>query len=458
MILSSVQFFLLYNTYELTNDHFLLAEKEVIRREYEYAIRNDMFMPGGQAILRGFLDRNMIVMERLYRLDRPAFDRLRQKICDSAFHALRKANNADSVLAVIGQKHHLVRNYEYAIIIHSVEIAFQHDRYVGFYSKDDKNELIDPALLSRDGMRIGGTLEKVNSRNLVMPVTVSWSADYTPRVAFSLHMDIRDRRTTILLRMMPAFLLSLFSILSVILLFFITFRNWLRQKQLSEMKSDFINGITHEFHTPLSAIIIAGRTMQNEQIISDREALLPLIKVVQRQSERLKTLIGQVLDITTHNQIVLSKEEYSVHRLLDEILPGYRLRLVDQHVQFSLHKVADKDRVKMDRQWFTTILLNIFDNAVKYNNSEKKSITVTTFNTRKSIKIAIWDNGIGMTDDVRKHVFEKFYRHVRSYNGSGKGLGLGLFYVRQAVDAHGWKISITSKKGGGSTFLISIPL
>src|SRR5690606_26002690 len=114
------------------------------------------------------------------------------------------------------------------------------------------------------------------------------------RFGFSLNVDTPNRFMTILRQMMPAFSLALFSILSVVIIYYITFRNWLRQKKLSEMKSDFINSITHEFHTPLAAIIVANRTLSR---ISPSDNVSPLTEVINRQAGRLKKLIAQTLDI-----------------------------------------------------------------------------------------------------------------------------------------------------------------
>ena len=457
LILSSVQFFLLYNTYELTNDHYYLAEKNTINADYSAAIRNDKIMPGGQRILDSFIIRDMKQMEYLYLHDPQSFDRFRQKMADSAFRALRAANNLDSLLNIILKKNNLRRNLEYALLIRNLDVSFQQNNYINLYTSSQQYPLIDPRLQTRDGIRLGGTLKEISTRNSVSNVTVSSSEDYSYRITFALHVDIRNRHATILRLMMPTFLLSLFSVLSVVLLFFITFRNWIRQKKLSEMKSDFINSITHEFHTPLAAIIVANKTMQNDRIIGSKENIRPLTEVVQRQADRLKMLIGQVLDITTLNKISLQKEEHSIHHLLDELLLDYRLKLVDTHVQFMLRKNALRDIVQLDRFWFTTIMLNIFDNAVKYNNREDKEITVTTFDDKRGLYITIRDNGIGMTEDIQRHIFDKFYRNTRHANEAIKGLGLGLFYVKQAIDAHGWKIDITSAEGEGSTFMITIP-
>jgi two-component system phosphate regulon sensor histidine kinase PhoR len=458
LVLSSVQFFLLYNTYELKNDHYYLKELGIINADYTAAIRNDKIIPGGQRILDGYIYRNMQDLERLHRQDTSAFDLLKQKVCDSAFASLRNANNIDSILQGIIKKHNLNRQLEYALLVESIDIAFQSNKYLSLYNKKERYTHIDPAIQQPYGIRIGGTLQEISGNNLASFLAVTSPVDYSYGTSFSLHVDILNRRLAVLKLMMPTFLLSLVSIGIVVLLFFITFRNWLRQKKLSEMKSDFINSITHEFNTPLAAIIVANKTMQNEKIISNRETILPLTQVVHRQTERLRTLINQVLEITTMNKIPLTREEQSIHRLLEEILLDYRLKLSGANAHFSLEKHALRDKIMLDKFWFTTIFLNLFDNAIKYNTREDKQITVTTDEDRKGILITIRDNGIGMPPEIRKHVFDKFYRDMKNNNGQVKGLGLGLFYVKQAVDAHGWKIELSSTEGEGSTFIISIPV
>ena len=460
LILSSVQFFLLYNTYELKNDHFYLEERSILNSEYGAAIRNDKVMPGGQHVIDSFLIPHTRQLEQLYRNDRPVFETLKQKICDSIFTTLRRSNTAARVLSRIIRTHHLQRDLEYMLLIDDISVMFSDLTYVNLYSNKSRYPLIDSSIQTKYGIRIGGSLKVPLPRNKVIAVAVFNSQAYSNRVSFGLYMDIRNRRATVLRLMMPTFLLALFSILSVVFLFFVTFRNWMHQKKLSEMKSDFINSITHEFHTPLTAIIVANKTMQKEKIISDPVHLSPLIEVVQRQSLRLQALISQVLDITTLNKISLNKEEYSLHSLLDEILLDYRLKLSGSNVRFDLLKDATRDTVWLDRFWFTTILQNIFDNAIKYNRREEKELAVTTFDDKKGIHISIRDNGIGMTQDIQRHVFDKFYRHVGpdGVTNTVKGLGLGLFYVKQAVEAHGWTIDIVSEEGRGSTFIISIPI
>ena len=460
LILSYVQFFLLYNTYKLKNDHYFLTEKSLLDSEYRRAIRNDKVFPGGQVILDRYITNDMRLLEQAYLTDQRAFQVLKQKVCDSAFLEMKKANNMDSVMDDIIRENHLNKNLEYALFINYIEVSFRHDKYIPFFDSWADRRYIDTSLEIQHGygVRIGGTLREIYPQSLVTNLSVGSSVDYSYTINFNLYVDAPHRLLTITRLMLPTFALSLFSIISVVLLFFITFRSWLRQKQLSEMKSDFINGITHEFHTPLTAIIVANRALQNEKIAYNRENLRPLTEVIQRQSDRLKTLISDVLDLTTmSNRIVLKKSEYSVHQLLEELVSDYRYRVSGANVQFILQPEAPRDVVMLDQFWFATIFLNIFDNAVKYNNNEHKVVIVHTYSDRKGLYITVRDNGVGMSSEIRRHIFEKFYRNIKQVNEQVKGLGLGLFYVRQAIDAHEWKIDLDSKEGGGSSFIITIP-
>ncbi|GEP94963.1 sensor histidine kinase [Chitinophaga cymbidii] len=443
LILSTVLFFLLYNTYELKNQHYAVEERTVLDQEYQRYISNDKLFPGGAKILDEYVYRNIGELERLYTTDKAQFDSLGRRVCDSAFAALRKANTMDSVLEVIKKKHHLERDLQYTLRALLLDIRFNSNQYINLY---DFRKADGPS------SRIGGTLEEVNNQNLITALTVSAPNNYSYRFGFSLNVDTPNRFITILRQMMPAFSLALFSILSVVIIYYITFRNWLRQKKLSEMKSDFINSITHEFHTPLAAIIVANRTLSR---ISPSDNVSPLTEVINRQAGRLKKLIAQTLDITTLNKVTVQKETHSLHALLDEILLDYRLKLTGTNVQLSLVKGAGKDEVMADQFWFTTILLNILDNAIKYNDQSYKEIQVSTHNDKKNIILRIADNGVGMNAETQRMVFEKFYRREPQVS---VGLGLGLYYVKQAIDAHNWKISVESTPGAGSAFIITIPI
>lgn len=458
LILSAVQFFLVYNTYELKNKQYYIQEKELIKKEYSTSVQSDLIFPGGAKILDTAIYNNLNKMEQLYRSDQRAFNAFTQYLLDSTVKALRRAENMDSLLAYTRKKHAIRTELAYGLCIDILEISFGKRQFISIYNKEQFYPRIGDSLQRPSGLWLGGDLKHVNENNKIVTVSVGGVADRTYRIAYSFYVDTKHRKMAILQRMMPTFALSLFSILVVVLIFFITLRNWIRQKKLSEMKSDFINSITHEFHTPLAAIIVANKTLQNDKVNVSRETVQPLTEVIERQSDRLKKLITQVLDITSMSQLTLKKETRSLHHLLDEILLDYKLKLNGMPVVLTLEKNAVRDEVSLDPFWFTTVLLNIFDNAIKYNRQESKEITVATVSDKKNILVRIADNGIGMTAATQRHLFDKFYRDTQLLNGEIKGLGLGLYYVKQAIEAHHWKIDIESREGEGSTFIITIPL
>lgn len=377
---------------------------------------------------------------------------------DSTVKELIAHNNLDSVLALIIKKNNFQDNLQYALVLESIDVAFESNKYIPLYDRPQVYPLLDKKIQTHHGIRIGGKLQAMNTQNLISSVVISSLRSHSYRIQFALYIDTENRTLAIFKKMWPILFLSIFSICGVVLLFFVTYMNWVRQRKLSDMKSDFINNITHELHTPLAAIIIANKSLRNDKINDRKENITSLTDVIQRQSDRLQRLITQVLDLTASSQVTLHKEEHSVHRLLDELLLDFRLKYVDAPIALDLHKNATRDIIFLDPFWFTTLLFNILDNAVKYNTNEEKRIIVTTRSNKKQLEISIEDNGIGISADAQKYIFDKFYRNTKHLTAQVKGLGLGLYYVKQCIAAHHWEMQIRSQEEKGTTFLIIIPL
>ncbi|MDE1191713.1 MAG: HAMP domain-containing sensor histidine kinase [Arachidicoccus sp.] len=458
IVLLNVQFFLVYNTYKLKNDQYFISEAGLIGEQYSKSVRNDKVYPGGQLIIDSVIYRNINNLEYFYKNNKTEFENLRDKLCDTIFTKLRLYSNMDSLFHSIIKQNKLNRDLEYLLTISDLNISFTgNNRDIPLYKSSIKNKFIEPNIQRPEGVIIDGTLKFPNRQNIITPLNITSSVDYSYSMSFNLFVDTPNRYIHILQQMLPTFALSLFSIILVVLIYFYTFRNWLKQKKLAEMKSDFVNSITHEFNTPLSTIIVANRNLQNDQIINNKEQILSLTKIISRQSQRLKTLFGRVLDITTMNEATLNKNEYQLSDLLEEILLDYRLTTIDMNVLIELNKNNLNPKVMLDRFWFTTMLFNIFENAIKYNNSPVKKIKVSLSSNEKDIEINIGDNGIGMPEKVYTHVFDKFYRSKNKVSKEVSGLGLGLFYTMQGIQAHGWKIKVESEENIGSNFIICIP-
>lgn len=450
VVLVAVQGFLIYNTYKLQDDEFYAAEKALLRDQYKASIRNDKIFPGGQLIIDSYLMRNMRQFERWHQDSPNYFEHNTSVIIDSVFAELKEKNNIDSLMYAFLESNQLDTSLIWAASVNAISITFDGIRYVPLYHRDQQPE---------KGILVNGGLASLNKNNEVAAITVSSPEAYTYSMTFALHADLPHRTLAILKSMALPLSIVLFSILTVILIYYFTFRNWIQQKKLAELKSDFVNSITHEFHTPLTAIIVANKSLQNERILEQRDMVHELTAVIDRQSQRLKSLFGQVLDLTVMNASSLQKKTIFLEELLEELLLDYRLQLGAQQVSIQFNSDHKRSKVLLDTFWTTTMINNLLDNAIKYNNSKKKEIWVNTTSLQDQVVVQIRDNGVGISPKALQHIFDKFYRNLEKVdNRATNGLGLGLFYAKQCMDAHGWKWDIQSEEGEGTRFIIHIPL
>lgn len=457
LLLFSAQFFLIYNTYKLKNDQYFNAESGLINKEYYASIHKDKLYPGAQRIIDSVLNPAMPTLERFYNAKSDSFDVLKDALCGKIFTVLRNSNTMDSLFQEIVNRNHLSKDLTFLLVINKLSVAFKNNAYIPIYKAGTVVTYADPAVQIPDGFIIAGHLKNPNKLNLVTSLDVSAPYDYSNQLSFTLYVDSTHRALAVVKQMWPTLLLAFFSIVLMFGINYYTFRNWRKQKNLAEMKADFVNSITHEFNTPLSTIIIANRNIEDEEIIYDATQVRLLTKIISRQAKRLKILFGRVLDITTMNATTLDKKLYDLSELMEEILLDYRLNMTDKEVLITLDKNELDAKVSLDRFWFTTMLINIFENAIKYNNQEIKKIDVVLNRTEAGeIEISIRDNGIGIPKEVVGQIFEKFYRKKSEESKKVSGLGLGLFYTMQGIKAHGWQIHVKSEENVGSNFIIVI--
>ncbi|MDQ3278953.1 MAG: HAMP domain-containing histidine kinase, partial [Bacteroidota bacterium] len=150
---------------------------------------------------------------------------------------------------------------------------------------------------------------------------------------------------------------------------------------------------------------------------------------------------------------------YKMNDLMDELLSDYQINLQGKAAELFFTTKAGEDEVLLDKTHFTSIIINLLDNAVKYNHKPQKEIHITTFNSNeRTLTLSICDNGNGMSEKVRRNIFDRFYRDPSLTRSNEPGLGLGLFFTKQSLDAHKWDVEVKSKEGIGTEFLIHIPL
>ena len=252
---------------------------------------------------------------------------------------------------------------------------------------------------------------------------------------------------------------SLVFIFFIMFAFFFTVRALLNQKKLSEIKSDFINNMTHEFKTPLATISLAVDALKNEKVLNDREKLGYFSGIIKEENKRMNQHVETILQaaLLEKQEFQLNKKQLHAHELLQRSLDNFHLQLEDKQAVVQLQLNAKKDLVNVDEIHFTNLLNNLIDNAIKYSK-EKLELRITTHSTNKNLVIRIDDNGIGMSRESLKRVFEKFYRAHTGNVHNVKGFGLGMSYVKTIIDAHKGNIKVDSTLGKGTCFTVEIPL
>ena len=232
-----------------------------------------------------------------------------------------------------------------------------------------------------------------------------------------------------------------------------------KQRKISEIKTDFINNMTHEFKTPIATINLALDAIKNPKIIDDKEKVLRYLNMIKEENKRMHAQVENVLRISKleKNELNISKENVDLHDLIEDAMSHVELIIEDKKGYLKTNLVAEKTSVLANDTHFTNVIVNILDNAIKYS-PEAPEIEVSTENVGKSILIRIKDHGSGMSKAAQKRVFEKFYREHTGNIHNVKGHGLGLAYVQRMVEDHQGHISVESEKEKGSIFTIRLPL
>jgi len=459
VIFCVVQILHIRNIYKLEEEVYYLEEKKLIREYYETAIINDKVYPGAVKIIDSFIYQNF---RALLAANQKGPEQLREAatlVCDSIFTALKAGNNFDSLLKVIIKKNAINKQIVYGLFIDEIAIAEKPRAYITLFDKDESYESpVNNGFIKKAGMQIGGTLTSINKQTLTSNVGISSPDGMSYRMKFSLYCDRADHTRHVIFKTLPQTLLSVFSIIAMLTIFFFTFSNWIKQRKETELKSDFINTITHEFQTPLTAILLANKTIDQE---SEKRQynLYPLTAIIRRQAERLSILIEQVSGTSREKPLKLKLEKQGIHEILEDIIEDYRLNLENTQANITLIKGACLEKVLLDKLHFTSIVMNIISNGIKYNHKEKKEILITTSQrTSNMLELSIKDNGDGMDSEVKKRMFEKFFRNNSLDTSNEPGLGLGLYYTKQCLDAHEWAYEVKSKPGEGSEIIIFIPV
>ncbi len=254
-------------------------------------------------------------------------------------------------------------------------------------------------------------------------------------------------------------LLSIIFTLVIIIAYSSALNQLIRQRQISEIKTDFINNMTHEFKTPIATINLALDAIKNPKVIEDKEKVHRYLQMIRDENKRMHAQVENVLRISKleKKELEINKESNNIHDILEEAIEHVNLIVEDREGIINTHLDANRTTVLLNDVHFTNVLVNVLDNAIKYS-PEAPIIDVYTENIKDFVIIKIKDQGIGMSKAAQKRIFEKFYREHTGDLHNVKGHGLGLSYVKRIIEDHNGQIFVESEKGKGSTFVIKLPL
>ena len=305
--------------------------------------------------------------------------------------------------------------------------------------------------------------DSVNQLNIHNTNLIKWyKANFFPNDIFRKNLELAisfpnrnlfiGRSTNLLLGLSVVFSLIIFLTFSLSLFLI------LRQKKISEMKSDFINNMTHEFKTPIATISIASDSILNDKVIRDEERVRFFAGMIRKENIRMNEQVERILQIARleRKEFEFNFQPVNVHELIEEAIEGIWLQVEKKGGRISSKLEALNPVVTTDPIHFINLVYNLLDNANKYS-PECPIITVRTSNTAKGLILSAEDQGIGMSKTVQSRIFDKFYRLPSGNIHNIKGFGLGLSYVKAILEINGGNIKVFSEPGKGSRFLVFIP-
>jgi two-component system phosphate regulon sensor histidine kinase PhoR len=274
-----------------------------------------------------------------------------------------------------------------------------------------------------------------------------------------LYVYIREPKSYLIERMGWMIVASIIFTAIIIWAFALTVRTLFNQKKLSEIKSDFINNMTHELKTPLATISLAVDALTNSKVISDEDKIRYYSAMIKDENKRMNKQVETILQAARieRQEITLNRTILDAHAIIEKTAENLVLQINEKNGTLTVNLKAVRHTINADEVHFSNIIFNLLDNAIKYSKEGSLKIDIETANSGQMLAIRVRDNGIGMNKETQARIFEKFYRAHTGNLHNVKGFGLGLSYVKAMVDAHGGRVRVESTLGKGSTFIVLLP-
>ncbi|MBF4471281.1 MULTISPECIES: sensor histidine kinase [Flavobacterium] len=313
------------------------------------------------------------------------------------------------------------------------------------------------------GILSNGIVTKIKSDNFVYDKAITYSipvfTDNEGNEKYKLYVSFPHKKKFLLSQLVSITILSIIFTLIIIIAYTSALNQLIRQRQISEIKNDFINNMTHEFKTPIATINLALDAIRNPKIIEDKDKVFKYLEMIRDENKRMHAQVENVLRISKleKKELNIIKESSDIEEVINDAIEHVNLILEDREGTVTTHFGAIRKIVLLNDVHFTNVIVNVLENAIKYT-PEIPKIDIYTENIKDMVLIKIKDNGVGMSKIAQKRIFEKFYREHTGDIHNVKGHGLGLAYVKRIVDDHNGQIYVESEKGKGSTFIIKLPL
>jgi len=278
------------------------------------------------------------------------------------------------------------------------------------------------------------------------------------RMKYEYYIAFPEKSERITQEMTLSIILSVATLVIVFGVFFLTLRNLLIQKRLSELKSDFINNMTHELKTPLSTISVASSTLARSDGQLERDRIIELSGIIKKQNRHLTRMIDRILDISIweKDQVKIDRQPTPIRQFILDILQAFNSAHPELSMDIRMKEILPGLKMELDQVHMTTVLNNLLSNVVRYGGSPPHA-RIDVSASDQGITIHVADNGAGISEEERRQVFDKFFRGKDARKNAVKGLGLGLFYVKQIIEAHGGTVTLDGNSRKGAVFIIQIP-
>lgn len=444
--LSIIQGYLINNTYKLKKDAFITETRRSISQI-------DDFSPALDSLSSIWQD-NFLSTVSDYKIDLAS----RSDILEGLKFVIDSINET---YRTEYQKELVKNNIEYGIKFHKKVKAI-------ILLDSIRNDTLFDIRKTPKQIILG---DPIAEENAIGVSTTLWQTDHTStrvingenkEIIFYLMFQTQDRmdidgwKKIIFKQMLSLLVLSLLIFSIVIGLLYYSIKSLISQKKIADIKTDFVNNITHELKTPLTTLTLATKILQKDEVKQQPQLIENTISTIERQNKRLQKLIDQVLNNSLrYNEIKLHKESVNIENYVNTVLDDFQLAVKSKNVVINRKFSVSTRTINLDKFYTTTAFLNILENAVKYAGNSL--VIDCNIESNKALKISIKDNGIGISEKDKTQVFDKFFRAKNKEIHNVKGLGLGLYYTNQIMKAHNGIITVEGKEGKGTTFILTIP-